>query len=252
MRMAFLFLLFLGWGSFLNMLGYRLIHGGFEHLRSFCPKCKATIAGYDNIPLLSWILLRGKCRSCKKTISIIYPFIELFTALSITALWLAVPFQYFPAYFIFFSALIVTIRTDFESMLISRFVTLFLVPVGLLLSYMGYLPITLEDSFLGSIIGYLFLWITAQLFYRLTGKHGLGQGDVELLCFIGSFSGILGCWMSLVLGSILGSVIGIYAMLTDRNWRTKKIPFGPFLAFGAMIFILYQDQIIRLMMHGYY
>ena len=137
-------------------------------------------------------------------------------------------------------------------MLISRFATFFLLPIGWLLSFMGYLPLTLTESLIGSIIGYLFLWITAQLFYRLTGKHGLGQGDVELLCFIGSFTGILGCWMSLMIGSILGSFIGIYAMLTDKNWRTKKIPFGPFLAFGAILFVLAQDQIVRFMMYGMY
>jgi leader peptidase (prepilin peptidase) / N-methyltransferase len=247
-----LFFLFLGWGSFLNMLAYRLIYGGFDRARSFCPQCQHTIAWYDNIPLISWIMLGRKCRYCDSYISILYPFIELFTALSMTALWVTVPIHYFAPYFIFFSALIITIRTDFESMLISRLVTFFLVPIGWILSTWQYLPIELLESVIGSLVGYLFLWVTSKLFYFLTKKEGMGEGDIELLSFIGSFTGLLGAWMSLILGSLLGSVIGIYYMITDKNWRAHKIPFGPFLAFGAMIFVLTYRYLIDLILLSTY
>ncbi|MEX2438115.1 MAG: prepilin peptidase [Candidatus Babeliales bacterium] len=238
-------MLFLGWGSFLNMFAYRIIHGGFERLRSFCLRCTTTIAWYDNIPLISWIALRGRCRHCSKPISLLYPTIELFTACILTLLWILIPAHYFPAYFLFFSALIVTIRTDCETMLISRFVSLYLIPLGWLLSSLGYLPITIIESILGSIIGYAFLWITAQLFLYITSKEGLGHGDIELISFIGAYTGIIGCWMSIMLGSIIGSVCGIYIILTHpKTWRTIRIPFGPFLAVGAMLFILAYDHII--------
>ena len=240
-----LFLLFLGWGSFLNMLGYRLIHGGFDKPRSFCPDCKETISWYDNIPLISWILLRGKCRHCKKPISLLYPFIELFTAICMTALLLTVHLEFYPAYFIFFSALIVTIRTDLETMLISRWVTLFLVPIGMLCAWSEKLPITFTESVWGALFGYLFLWAIAKIYKLLKKIDGMGQGDMDLLCLIGAFIGIFGCLISLLIGSILGSLIGIYTMFTDKQWRNKKIPFGPFLAFGAMIFVLAQEQIIN-------
>jgi len=236
--------LFLCWGSFLNFLAHRLISGkNILSKRSICPSCKKSIAWYDNIPIISWIALKGHCRNCKKKISILYPFIELFTATSLTLLYKTVDSHYFFAYFIFFSALIVSIRSDLETMLLSRFVTLFLVPLGLLFSWLHLLPIGLIDSALGILLGYGFLFILSKLFYLLTKRDGLGQGDLELLAFIGSFLGIVGCWISLFLGSILGSIVGILYISIKKQPKTVKIPFGPFLAFGAICFVLFGDKL---------
>ncbi|MCX5922679.1 MAG: prepilin peptidase [Candidatus Dependentiae bacterium] len=246
----FMIPLFLCWGSFLNVVAYRLIHNGsLLRPRSYCPHCRRTLAWYDLIPVLSWLLLKGSCRYCKKSISFLYPLIELVTALSMTMLTIYVPWDYFLGYFIFFSALIVTIRTDLEFMLVSRFVSLFLVPLGILLSFFNLLPLSLCESALGALIGYGILAGIARTFFILTKKEGLGQGDVDLLAFIGSFTGIYGCWISLLIGSLAGSVIGITYMAFFKPNKSFKIPFGPFLALGAMIFVLFGPSLMRILLH---
>lgn len=159
-----------------------------------------------------------------------------------TMLWVMIPHHYFFAYFIFFSALIVTIRSDLETMLISRFVTVFLLPLGLIFAALGLLPISLVSSMLGAMLGYGFLYAVGWFSRLMTGKEGIGQGDLELLSFIGAFIGPLGCWISLLLGSLLGSLIGI-AYLGSTIKRDTKIPFGPFLAWGAIIYVFFQKQI---------
>lgn len=232
---AFLFLVYLCWGSYLNVVGYRLMNDVPSWKRSHCPACQHQLAWYDLIPLLSWVMLKGKCRTCRKTISWLYPFIELYTATMLTALWLVGDPRFFFSYFGFFSALIVVTRTDLETMLISRATTLFLVPLGILLATTGLLPISMWESMYGAVFAYTVLWIVRTLFTVATGKEGLGLGDVELLAMIGSFTGIIGAWFALLVGSVSGTIIGtIYLLIT----KDRKIPFGPFLSFGAMVYVL--------------
>lgn len=247
-QLLFYFLIFIAWGSFLNVVAYRLIHGNLFAPRSFCPSCKKTIAWYDTIPIASWLMLKGACRQCHQPISILYPFIELLTALTFLALVQMAPSNYFPAYGLFFSALIVTIRTDFETMLVSRLVTLFLIPFGFLFSYLNMLPISLFESIIGSLLGGGFLYIIATLFKWITKKDGLGQGDIELLAFIGAFLGPISCWMSLFLGSLVGSIVGIMSMVATGAKSSYKIPFGPFLASGAISTVLLH----QLLMHFFF
>lgn len=238
-------LLFLAWGSFLNVVAYRLIRG--ESLffpRSHCPSCKCIIAWYDNIPLVSFFLLHGRCRSCSAAISLLYPAIEAFTVLILTALIYHVEPSYWLAYGIFFSALIVTIRTDLETMLISRYVTLYAMPLGWLASAMQALPIPWWASIAGSLFGFLFLYTIAKGFTLLTGKEGMGMGDVELLAFIGAFIGPFGCWITLIIGSTLGALCGITYMIKVGHTAGIKIPFGPFLAIGAITYTLYSNFFI--------
>jgi len=248
-ELLFLIPLFLCWGSFLNMLAYRLIK--FKSIwitRSFCTKCKKTIYWYDNIPILSYLLLQAKCRFCKEPISGLYPFIEIFTTITMLALYYTIPVYYFPAYFIFFSALIITFRTDLEFMLISRFTTLFLIPLGLLFSAIGLLPITILNSLFGAIIGYSFLHVVSYVFFYVTGKQGIGQGDLELLAFIGSFVGVAGCWISLFLGSIIGSVFGLLYLAITKQKKSVKMPFGHFLAIGAILFVLFEKYLVHIVL----
>lgn len=168
-----------------------------------------------------------------------------------SALYVTVPLVYFFPYFIFFSALIVTIRSDLETMLISRFVTLFLIPLGLIFSVTGYLPLSFTESLLGSLLGYFFLFATAKIFYKLSGTEGIGQGDLELLAFIGSFIGIIGCWFTLFAGSVLGSCIGLGYILLTKVGRATRIPFGPFLAGGALSYVLFNEHIWSLLIKLY-
>ncbi len=245
--------LFLCWGSFLNVLAYRLIlNQSIITPRSSCPHCESLIAWYDNIPVISWLLLGAKCRICKNSISLLYPFIEILTAVTLFLLYTYIPHHYFFGYFVFFSALIVTIRSDIETMLISRYVTLFLVPVGVYLSAQGLLPLSLRESIFGALFGYFFLFIINSVFKYFRNVDGIGEGDFDLLLFIGSFTGIIGCWISITIGSLLGSLYGMCTLLLSHQshdvttyLQTTRIPFGPFLAFGAIIFTFIQQQIFH-------
>lgn len=233
------------WGSFLNVVAYRLLHSlSIIFPRSFCTSCKHTIAWYDNLPVISFFLLRGKCRHCKASISWLYPFIEALTVVLMLALFEYIDSAYWVAYFIFFSALIVTIRTDLQEMLISRWVTLYAIPVGWLLAFLGYLPITLTQSILGSIAGYGILLLISVAFAKIKGKEGMGQGDLELLAFIGAFVGLWGCWITLMIASTVGAFIGIVYLLYHRKKESIALPFGPFLAVGAMLFVFFEQAII--------
>lgn len=238
-------LIFLAWGSYLNSLGYRLLHlESFFISRSFCPTCKSIIAWYDNIPVISWLILKTRCRNCKKPISWLYPFTEIITTAFLLFLWQTIPRHYFPAYFIFFSALIVTIRTDFDEMLISRFTTIYLIPIGCIASMINRLPLSPILSITGSMFGYFILWCAKKISLAITKQDGLGQGDLELLAFIGAFTGPIGCWIALLIGSILGTIISLISMVITKQ-RVTIIPFGPYLSFGAMVFVLFQKFFIQ-------
>lgn len=251
------FIIALCWGSFLNVIAYRLTFDKpFFTKRSYCPKCNALIAWYDNIPLISWIVLRGKCRSCKSPISILYPFIELLTGIIGTALWFnifpcsftAILLPTFFAYTLFFSALIVATRTDLEAMIIPQIVSLWLVPLGLLFAYSQIINITIYESIFGTIIGYGSLWLIAKIFKFLTKKDGLGIGDMELLALIGAFLGPLAIWASVLIGSISGLIVGGSYLIISKGNRSTRIPFGPFLALGATLFFFFEAQIINLLL----
>lgn len=244
-----LFFFFACWGSFLNVLAYRLIRSeDIIFSRSHCPYCLHTIYWYDNIPIISWLLLKAKCRHCNNTISALYPFIELLTVFLSFALFFSVPFISFIPYFIFFSALITIIRSDLESLLISQFTTIFLVPVGFLSSACRYLPITFQESLFGACIGYLFLYLVAFIFYKITKKQGIGEGDMELMALIGSFTGIIGCWASLLIASITGSILGLCYTIIYKPKESIRIPFGPFLALGAIVYVLFQQIIFMFLL----
>lgn len=243
---GYLVILGLVWGSFLNMVGYRILQPIlFKKPRSFCPQCHTTLTWYDLMPVVSWILLRGKCRTCQSTISWLYPFIELLTAISIPTLYYAVPAQYFFTYFLFFSTLIITIRTDFEQFLISRFVTTWIIPFVFIAAYYNYLPITLEQSLQGALFGYAFLFFIQKLFWWITQKQGMGDGDLELLAYIGAVTGTFGAWTTVVLSSVLGTLIGTIYLLATKQ-KNSIFPFGPALASAAMAFIIWNKQIITI------
>lgn len=236
-------LFFLSWGSVLNYLAYRLLYAIPLVRWPICGDCKTPYALHNLIPVVSWLLLQGTCPTCNSTVSALFPGIELFTVIIGSFLIAYIVPTYQVAYFVFFSALIITIRTDLETMLILRAATVWLIPGGFLLSAYGLLPISLLESISGTIFGYGILWLISSLFYQLRGIKGLGEGDPELLAFIGSFIGIAGCWATLLIGSILGSCIGIALLLTGRATRATYLPFGPFLALGALIYVIYEPII---------
>lgn len=220
------------------MLSYRLISGDSLLIpNSFCPKCKTNIAWYDLIPIISWITLRGKCRSCKSQISYLYPLIESLTAILFVLLFIKVPARFWIGYGTFLSALIITTRTDIETMLIPRLATLYIIPFAFSFSILGFTPINLYQSVLGSIFGYFILWFINKIFYALKKQQGIGEGDFDLMAMIGSFTGIAGVWISLLLASILASIVGLTLISMKKISKDSRIPFGPFIALGAIIYI---------------
>lgn len=160
------------------------------------------------------------------------------------------PYKY--AYLFFYFALAVTMLTDSITFLISRFVTIYLVPVGWALSYCGYLPISPLESILGSIIGLGLLAGVNFLCKRFLGRDGLGQGDIDLMAFIGAFTGPVGCWFTLMIGSIAGSVCGlIYMAIFKRTRNDFLLPFGFFLAGSAIIYVMFQETLTTYFLPGF-
>ena len=243
--------LLLCWGSFLNVVGHRIVKRKTPFGRSKCPHCKHPLPWYDLIPVFSYLCLKGKCRNCHAGISFLYPAIEIFTVLSFIAGYYLIDPTYHIAFFIFFSALFVTIRSDWEHMLVSQWVTIALIPVGILLSFTDLLPIYPLNSILGAAMGYFVPWLIGTLFYLVTHKRGIGQGDFDLLAFVGSFTGVVGVWATLLMGSLLGAFVGggyLYAIGSLK--RDVKIPFGPFLAMGAILYCLFFEQITEFLLGG--
>jgi len=260
MIMFFVFVLFLCWGSFLNVVAYRSIAGvPFLKKRSFCTSCKQVIAWYHNIPVFSWLFLKGRCAYCHKKISWLYPFIEVLTAVLMTALFFHLffasgigvftvqTFFTFLSYFVFFSALIVSIRTDMEALVIPQLFTIWLVPFGLIFAYYGSLRIHVLTAFLGALFGYGSLWFVAKVFKLVARKEGLGVGDMELLALIGAFLGPICVWTTIFIASISGLFFSAAYMIATKKKGDFKIPFGPFLALGAFLYFFFERWFILLL-----
>lgn len=237
--LSLIFFIGLCWGSFLNVIGYRLIHQDsiLFPIRSYCPLCQHTLEWTDIIPVFSWIFLKGKCHYCKKPISYLYPFIEIITGIVAVLLYYYIDnTAYFIFTSIFCSALIIITRTDLETMLISQWTTLFLVPIPLITTLFIPLPLSFFESVIGAFSAYTFLYGISWIYKKYKHIEGVGEGDIEMLCMIGSFLGPIGWWLTLVISSFIGTfAILFFAAGSKLNIQNVKIPFGPFLALGALI-----------------
>lgn len=248
----FIIIFSLCWGSFLNVVAYRSItEKPFFQKRSSCNYCNKLIAWYDNIPIISWIILKGRCRNCKKKISILYPFIEILTTILTTALFFKIfkdGFYFnsilsFSIYFIFFSAFIISIRTDLQELVIPQIFSIWLVPLAITSAYLGFLKISFLESLIGAIFGYFILWIVGFSFKLFTKKEGLGQGDMELLALIGSIIGPIGVWITILIASFSGLIIGSLYLFFKKKDQEKLIPFGPFLILGSVSYFFFKNLI---------
>lgn len=151
-----------------------------------------------------------------------------------------------PIFFILISALWITIFTDLSHMLISRWVSLYLMPLGVIASWYNLTHISVQESLLSSILAAVIFMVINKIFYFFKGHDGLGQGDIELLACIGAWLGALGTWFTITIGSTVGSILAIGYMLVTHK-KIKVVPFGPFLALGAIIFILFGQRILPLL-----
>jgi leader peptidase (prepilin peptidase)/N-methyltransferase len=211
---------------------------------STCPKCGHTIRAWENIPVLSYLFLKGKCANCKTGISPRYPLVELFTAIACTftayhfgptsqAVW-AILITY---------VLISLIFIDVDKMLLPDQLTLPLLWLGLLLSTSNVFVGT-TAAIIGAAAGYLSLWSVYWLFKLVTGKEGMGYGDFKLLAALGAYTGWQGLPVIILLSSFVGAVIGIAIMMIQNKGKSLAIPFGPYLAIAGWLTLLYKDVII--------
>ncbi len=233
-------------GSFLNVCIYRLpLEQSVVSPGSRCMGCGTAIRWYDNIPILSWLVLQGRCRSCKVPFSIRYPLVELLTGLLAVALFLK--FGLSPSLvvmFLFCAALVVITFIDFDHQIIPDEISLPGIIIGFLCSF--FLP---GHGWLSSLFGIMVGWGSlALIFYGylwLTGREGMGGGDAKLLAMMGAFLGLQAVPFIIFASSLVGTVAGLSIMAVQRKDRHLAIPFGPYLALGAVLYIFFGPQLIQ-------
>jgi leader peptidase (prepilin peptidase)/N-methyltransferase len=233
-------------GSFLNVCIFRLPkEESIIWPGSHCPHCNKPIKFYDNIPLISYLLLWGKCRYCKKTISFQYPLIEGITALSSLCLFIKFgPSLSYLFFFAFVAALIVITVIDLYHKIIPDVISLPGIGLGLIASLI--LPqIAFFNSLIGVLLGGGSLFIVGTLYQWIFKREGMGGGDVKLLAMIGGFLGWKAVILTILLSSLIGSITGILIMVLKGKDFKYAIPFGPFLSLGAVISLSYGEEIIR-------
>lgn len=212
--------------------------------RSHCPHCKTALSWYENIPLFSWLALRGKCRHCKVPISPQYPLVELLTALlAVASVWrFGFGWQGFGAALL--SCYLVALSgIDLRTRLLPDQLTLPLMWLGLIGSLDNlYMPA--KPAMLGAIAGYMSLWLVWWLFKQITGKEGMGRGDFKLLAALGAWVGLNGVLPIILISSLVGAVIGSIWLAIKGRDRATPIPFGPYLAIAGWIVFFWGQQIV--------
>ena len=239
--------------SFLNVCIYRLPSSTsiINPSRSFCPQCNSAIQLYDNIPVLSYLWLKGRCRNCKAPISLRYPLVELITGvLAVAILFLfGLTFEGL-VYFIFISSLLVITFIDIDHKIIPDIITLPGIPIGLLASFV--LPaMTFKSSLVGLLVGGGSLLLVACTYSFITHKEGMGGGDIKLLGMIGAFLGWKGVIFTIFAASLTGTLVGLIVMLQEGKNLKFAIPFGPFLSIGAMSYVFFGEKVIYWYLHSF-
>lgn len=234
-------------GSFLNVCIGRIPEGlSIVSPPSRCPRCGHPIRFYDNIPVVGFLLLGGKCRDCRGKISLRYPLVEILTALFA---WLLFD-RYgltpaFPAVFVFVCTLIVISFIDLDHQIIPHVLTLSGIPVFAVLAVLC-MGLTVVDVFLGITIGAATLYFVAVYYEVLTKREGMGGGDINLLAMLGAFLGWKSLLFILLVSSLLGAVVGLVLILFQGRDMKYAVPFGPFLCLAALTYLFFGDGLILL------
>ena len=222
-------------GSFLNVCIYRLPrHESLLYPASHCPSCHRSLSWFENLPLVSWLVLRGRCRTCRTSIGVQYPLVEAITG----AVFVAAFFIYgwtplLAARLLFACAMIVLFVIDLHHRILPNVITLPGVVIGLVISV--FLPPGWRSSLIGLIAGGGVLFAIGEAYYRTRGYEGLGMGDVKMLAMIGAFLGWPLMLVTLVLASFAGSAVGIGMLISRKGDMKAALPFGTFLAVGALV-----------------
>lgn len=267
---GYIFIIGLMVGSFLNVVIYRLpimLEKGFKRdyleyfepsspalqeeqekfnlliPRSRCPKCGHMITAIENIPVISWLFLRGKCRQCKQPISIRYPSVEL-----LTAILTVIPAFFFKPSVALFGAIVLVWALvalsfiDFDKMLLPDEITFPILWLGIAINcYGGF--VDLKESVIGAMVGYLSLWTVFWIFKIVTGKEGMGYGDFKLMAIFGAWFGYKILPATVIISACVGLVIGLVWMFAKNKGESKPFPFGPYIAIAGYIVMLYGNSI---------
>ena len=241
---AFIFGLVLG--SFLNVCIYRIpIKKSIATPPSSCPHCDRRIKFYDNLPLLSYAFLLGKCRYCRNSIALRYPVVELITGLLSMALFLR--YQLSPEYFlnlVFLLSLVVISFIDLDHKIIPDVLSLPGILIGLAASIFGFTKTGWSGALIGIIGGGGFLYLVAVGYEKFTGREGMGGGDIKLLAMIGAWMGWMALPFIVFISSLTGSLMGGGALILSKRGYRTRIPFGPFLALGALIYFFFGNELV--------
>lgn len=215
--------------------------------RSQCPHCGHMITALENIPVISYLFLGGKCSSCKTGISIQYPIVELATAaISVLVAW-KVGFGWQTLAALLFTWTLITLSLiDAKTMLLPDNLTIPLMWLGITISYQ-HIFVDLESSVLGAISGYMSLWTLFQIFRLITGKEGMGFGDFKILAAIGAWGGWQILPFTIFVASLVGAIVGIIMIVLQGKEKSQPIPFGPWLALAGFIGFIWREDIVTLM-----
>ena len=241
----FLFGIGLAVGSFLNVCIYRLPRDeSLAWPASHCTTCNRPLSWYENIPVMSWAVLRGRCRTCRSPIAIRYPIVELITG----ALFLAGYFAFgltplLPVRLLFACAMVVLFAIDLEHQILPNEITLPGIAVGFACSV--FLPPGWRSSLIGLAVGGLFPFLVAEAYLRIRGREGMGMGDFKMLAMVGAFLGWPLVWLVLILACVLGIIIGGGALIVSRRGMGTRIPFGTFIALAALVCAYAGDPALR-------
>lgn len=233
-------------GSFMNVCIYRLpLSKSIVTPRSMCPGCNNFIKFYDNIPVLSYIFLGGKCRNCNIPISFRYPMVEIISGLAALSCFIKFGLSIEGlVYFAFASSLIVITFIDIDHKIIPDVISLPGIPIGLLLASFVLPSMNFKESIIGILAGGGSLFAIAWIYSLITKKEGMGGGDIKLLAMIGSLTGWKGVLFTIFIASATGTLAGIAVMLKTKKGVKLAVPFGPFLSIGAILYILFGTEII--------
>lgn len=240
-------------GSFLNVCIYRIPRNlSIVIPSSRCPFCNIPIKLWDNIPILSYIFLGGRCRFCKSRIPFRYPLVEFLNALFyVGVLWRFGFGWHTLGYFLFCSALIAITFIDLDFQIIPDSITLPCIPLGIIFGgfllldpFMRFLPLGIKSSLAGAFIGFGFYYLVAKIGSRIFKKEAVGGGDIKLMAMVGGFLGWKGVILTTFLGSLSGALVGILLVLIKGRGWVSTIPFGPYLAFGSIITLFYGQEIL--------
>jgi leader peptidase (prepilin peptidase) / N-methyltransferase len=263
---AFIFVFGLTIGSFLNVCILRIPERKSIVLpASACPKCGAPIHAYDNIPVLSYAILRGKCRACKTPISWMYPVVELLTGALFLGCWLAFGLTPLALKWAAFSAImVVLVFTDLRERILPDVVNYTGFAIGLAISLFtppadgtaawlsnklfAFPPpmpaVSLMDALLGAAVGSSLLWVVGEAYFRMRGREGMGLGDVKMMLMAGAFLGVKRTFLTIFVGSILGSLLGVAFILAKRKGTDYELPFGSFLGAAAILVVFFGTPLV--------